>query len=127
MDEQKLIQEIRSLYDDLKAEEKGSYLPGSGFRCIEPPSGVKYRFNAKKLLDKAIELSKINPDKYRTCLLQLLHTMEKEVDFVGDYSYEYYKGTNKPTAKSLEKMVCLMKDATGHIYRDFVGLLIPPS
>ena len=79
MDEQKLIQEIRSLYDDLKAEEKGSYLPGSGFRCIEPPSGVKYRFNAKKLLDKAIELSKINPDKYRTCLLQLLHTMEKEV------------------------------------------------
>lgn len=30
MDEQKLIQEIRSLYDDLKAEEKGSYLPGSG-------------------------------------------------------------------------------------------------
>ena len=127
MDKQKLTQEIRSLYDDLKAEEKGSYLPGSGFRCIELPSGVKYRFNAKKLLDKAIELSKINPDKYRTCLLQLLHTMEKEVDFVGDYSYEYYKGTNKPTAKSLEKMVCLMKDATGHIYRDFVGLLIPPS
>lgn len=127
MDEQKLIQEIRSLYDDLKAEEKESYLPGSGFRCIELPSGVKYRFNAKKLLDKAIELSKINPDKYRTCLLQLQHTMEKEVDFVGDYSYEYYKGTNKPTAKSLEKMVCLMKDATGHIYRDFVGLLIPPS
>lgn len=127
MDEQKLIQEIRSLYDDLKAEEKGSYLPGSGFRCIEPPSGVKYRLNAKKLLDKAIELSKINPDKYRTSLLQLQHTMAKEVDFVGDYSYEYYKGTNKPTAKSLEKMVCLMKDATGHIYRDFVGLLIPPS
>lgn len=127
MDEQKLIQEIHSLYDDLKAEEKESYLPGSVFRCIELPSGVKYRFNAKKLLDKAIELSKINPDKYRTCLLQLLHTMEKEVDFVGDYSYEYYKGTNKPTAKSLEKMVCLMKDATGHIYRDFVGLLIPPS
>ncbi len=54
MDEQKLIQEIRSLYDDLKAEEKGSYLPGSGVRCIELPSGVKYRFNAKKLLDKAI-------------------------------------------------------------------------
>ena len=127
MDEQKLIQEIRSLYDDLKAEEKGSYLPGSGFRCIEPPSGVKYRLNAKKLLDKAIVLSKINPDKYRTSLLQLQHTMGKEVDFVGDYSYEYYKGTNKPTAKSLEKMVCLMKDATGHIYRDFVWLLIPPS
>lgn len=127
MDEQKLIQEIRSLYDDLKAEEKGSYLPGSGFRCIEPPSGVKYRLNAKKLLDKAIVLSKINPDKYRTFLLQLQHTMGKEVDFVGDYSYEYKKGTNKPTAKSLEKMVCLMKDATGHIYRDFVGLLIPPS
>lgn len=55
MDEQKMIQEIRSLYEDLKAEDKGSYLPGSGFRCIEPPSGVKYRFNAKKLLDKAIE------------------------------------------------------------------------
>ena len=108
MDEQKLIQEIRSLYDDLKAEEKGSYLPGSGFRCIEPPSGVKYRLNAKKLLDKAIVLSKINPDKYRTSLLQLQHTMGKEVDFVGDYSYEYYKGTNKPTAKSLEKMVCLL-------------------
>ena len=127
MDEQKMIQEIRSLYEDLKAEEKESYLPGSGFRCIEPPSGVKYRLNAKKLLDKAIVLSKINPDKYRTSLLQLQHTMGKEVDFVGDYSYEYYKGTNKPTAKSLEKMVCLMKDATGHIYRDFVGLLIPPS
>ena len=127
MDEQKLIQEIRSLYDDLKAEEKGSYLPGSGFRCIEPPSGVKYRFNAKKLLDKAIELSKINPDKYRTCLLQLQHTMDKEVDFVGDYSYKYHKGSNTPTAKSLENMVQMMKDASGHIYRDFVGLLIPPS
>lgn len=120
MDEQKLIQEIRSLYDDLKAEEKGSYLPGSGFRCIEPPSGVKYRFNAKNLLDKAIELSKINPDKYRTCLLQLLHTMEKEVDFVGDYSYEYKKGTNTPTSRSLDEMIRLMKDATERIYRDFV-------
>ena len=51
MDEQKLIQEIRSLYDDLKAEEKGSYLPGSGFRCIEPPSGIKYRFNANPLAE----------------------------------------------------------------------------
>ena len=71
MDEQKLIQEIRSLYEDLKAEEKGSYLPGSGFRWIEPPSGIKYCFTAKKLLVKAIELSKINPDKYRTHLLQL--------------------------------------------------------
>lgn len=127
MDEQKLIQEIRSLYDDLKAEEKGSYLPGSGFRCIEPPSGVKYRFNARNLLDKAIELSKINPDKYRTSLLQLQHTMDKEVDFVGDYSYEYKKGTNKPTAKSLENMVQMMKDASGHIYRDFVGLLPSPN
>lgn len=104
----------------MKAEEKGSYLPGFGFRCIEPPSGVKYRFNAKKLLDKAIELSKINPDKYRTCLLQLLHTMEKEVDFVGDYSYEYKKGTNTPTSRSLDEMIRLMKDATERIYRDFV-------
>ena len=41
MDEQKMIQEIRSLYEDLKAEEKGSYLPSSGLICIEPPSGVK--------------------------------------------------------------------------------------
>lgn len=123
MDEQKLKQEIRSLYEELKAEENGSYLPGSGFKIKEPPSGLKYAEKARQLLACAIELAKINPEKYCTCLFQLQHAMEKEVDFVGKYSYEYYKGTNKPTTKSLEKMVCLMKNATGHIYRDYVGLL----
>ena len=53
--------------------------------------------------------------------------MDKEVDFVGDYSYEYKKGTNTPTSRSLDEMIRLMKDATERIYRDFVGLLIPPS
>lgn len=127
MEEKELIQKILALYEELKAEENGHYLPGTGFKYKEPPSGIKYRLEAKQLFDYAVELSKINPDKYRTCLLQLQHTMDKEVDFVGDYSYEYKKGTNKPTAQSLKKMVCLMKDATGHIYRDFVGILIPPS
>lgn len=127
MDEQKLIEEIRSLYKDLKAEENGSYLPGSGFKIKEPPSGLKYAEKTKQLFACAIELAKMNPEKYCTCLLQLQHTMEKEVAFVGKYSYEYYKGTNRTTTKSLEKMVRLMKDATGHIYRDFVGLLSPSS
>lgn len=127
MDEQKLIQEICSLYEDLKAEENGSYLPGSGFKIKEPPSSLKYAEKAKQLLACAIELAKMNPKKYCTCLLQLQHTMEKEVDYVGNYSYEYKKGTNTPTRKSLDEMICLMKDATGHIYRDFVGLLTPPG
>lgn len=127
MDEQKLIQDIFSLYDELKAEEKGSYLPGSGFRSIEPPSGLKYSSKANKLFANAIELAKINPEKYSICLLQLQHTMNKEVEYVGTYSYEYQKGTNRPTTKSLNHMVYLMQDATGHIHRDFVGLLTPPN
>lgn len=127
MKEQELIQKILTLYEELKAEEKGSYLPGSGFKIIEPPSNLKYVEKAKCLLASAIELAKINPGEYSLCLLQLQHTMEQEVDYVRKYSYEYHKGMNKPTSKSLEKMVRLMKDATGHIYRDFVGLLTPPD
>lgn len=111
----------------MKAEESGSYLPGSGFKIKEPPSGLKYAEKAKQLLACAIELAKINPETYCTSLLRLQHTMEKEVGYVNNYSYEYHKGSNKPTTKSLGKMVRLMQDATGHIYRDFVGLLTPPD
>ena len=120
-----MIQKILALYEELKAEENGHYLPGAGFKYKEPPSGMKYRLKAKQLFAYAVELSKMHPDQYSTC--QLHHTMEKEVDYVGDYSYKYHKGSNTPTAKSLENMVQMMKDASGHIYRDFVGLLIPPS
>ncbi len=125
MEEKELIQKILTLYEELKAEENGSYLPGTGFKYKEPPSGVRYNSKAGQLFGYAIELAKLHPDKYRTWRLQ--HTMEKEVDYVGNYSYKYHKGTNTPTAKSLENMVRLMKDATGHIYRDFVGLLSPSS
>ena len=125
MEEKELIQKILALYEELKAEENGHYLPGAGFKYKEPPSGMKYRLKAKQLFAYAVELSKMHPDQYSTC--QLHHTMEKEVDYVGDYSYKYHKGSNTPTAKSLENMVQMMKDASGHIDRDCVGLLIPPS
>ena len=54
MEEKELIQKILALYEELKAEENGHYLPGAGFKYKEPPSGMKYRLKAKQLFAYAV-------------------------------------------------------------------------
>ena len=52
MNEQELKEKIKSLYEEL-IEKKCFYLPGSGYRTKEPPSGLRYAVKALELLDVA--------------------------------------------------------------------------
>lgn len=117
MEEQKVKEKIIALYKELEKEKDGSYLPGTGFRYKEPPSGSRYAEKAKELLDNAIKLSEI--DSIFSNIYELFSTLNKEVDLVRNYSYKYDKKGN-PTPKSIAGMQKMMADATGHIYRDFV-------
>lgn len=49
MNEQELKEKIKSLYEELIEEKKGFYLPGSGYRTKEPPSGLRYAVKALEL------------------------------------------------------------------------------
>ena len=53
MNEQELKEKIKSLYEELIEEKNGFYLPGSGYRTKEPPSGLRYAVKALELLDVA--------------------------------------------------------------------------
>lgn len=117
MEEQKVKEKIITLYKELEQEKDGSYLPGTGFRYKEPPSGFLYADKAKELLDNAIKLAEIDPNFSN--IYELFSTINKEVELVRNYSYNYDKNGN-PTPKSIAGMQKMMADATGHIYRDFV-------
>lgn len=118
MEEQKVKEKIIALYRELEQEKDGSYLPGTGFRYKEPPSGSRYAEKAKELWDYAKELAKINSN-YSNNDYELFSTLNKEVELVRNYSYKYDKMGN-PTQKSIAEMQQMMADATDHIYRDFV-------
>lgn len=117
MEEQKVKEKIIALYKELEKEKDGSYLPGTGFRYKEPPSGFRYAEKAKELWDYAKELAEI--DSNFSNIYELFSTLNKEVELVRNYSYKYDKKGN-PTQKSITEMQKMMADATGHIYRDFV-------
>lgn len=117
MEEQKVKEKIIALYKELEQEKDGSYLPGTGFRYKEPPSGFRYADKAKELLDYAKELAQI--DSNFSNIYELFSTLNKEVELVRNYSYKYDKNRN-PTPKSIAEMQQMMADATDHIYRDFV-------
>lgn len=117
MEEQKVKEKIIALYKELEQEKDGSYLPSTGFRYKEPPSGFRYADKAKELLDNAIKLAEI--DSNFSNIYELFSTINKEVGLVRNYSYKYDKNGN-PTPKSIAEMQKMMADATDHIYRDFV-------
>lgn len=117
MEEQKVKEKIITLYKELEQEKDGSYLPDTGFRYKEPPSGFRYADKAKELLDNAIKLAEIDSDFSN--IYELFSTLNKEVELVRNYSYKYDKNGN-PTPKSIADMQKLMADATDRIYRDFV-------
>ena len=117
MEEQKVKEKIIALYKELEQEKDGSYLPGTGFRYKEPPSGFRYADKAKELLDNAIKLAEIDSDFSN--IYELFSTLNKEVELVRNYSYKYDKNGN-PTPKSIADMQKLMADSTDRIYRDFV-------
>lgn len=117
MEEQKVKEKIIALYKELEQETDGSYLPGTGFRYKEPPSGFRYADKAKELWNYAKELAEI--DSKFSNIYELFSTLNKEVELVRNYSYKYDKNGN-PTPKSIAGMQKTMADATDHIYRDFV-------
>lgn len=117
MEEQKVKEKIIALYKELEQEKDGSYLPGTGFRYKEPPSGFRYADKAKELWNYAKELAEI--DSNFSNIYELFSTLNKEVELVRNYSYKYDKNRN-PTPKSIAEMEKMMTNATNHIYRDFV-------
>lgn len=117
MEEQKVKEKIIALYKELEQERDVSYLPGTGFRYKDSPSGSRYAEKAKELLDNAIKLAEI--DSNFSNIYELFSTINKEVELVRNYSYKYDKNRN-PTPKSIAEMQQMMADATDHIYRDFV-------
>ena len=117
MNEQELKEKIKSLYEELVEEKKGFYLPGSGYRTKEPPSGLRYAVKALELLDVAKKLASIDSAKYNTLELQI--TINKDVESVRGYSYKYDK-SRKPTSKCIAEIQQMMSDTTSQIYRDFV-------
>lgn len=117
MNEQELKKKIKSLYEELIEEKKGFYLPGSGYRTKEPPSGLRYAEKALELLDVAKKLASIDSAKYNTLELQI--TINKDVENVRGYFYKYDKSC-KPTSKSIAEIQQMMSDTTSQNYRDFV-------
>lgn len=117
MEEQKVKEKIIALYKELEQEKDGRYLPGTGFRYKDSPSGSRYAEKAKELWDYAKELAQI--DSNFSNIYELFSTLNKEVELVRNYSYKYDKMGN-PTQKSIAEMQQMMADATDHIYRDFV-------
>lgn len=117
MEEEMLIDEIRSLFEQLKKEEKGQDI--CNYRYKLPPNSGAYFQIAKQLISKACELSALN-DKYNSS--ELNSVLNKEVECVKSYKLEYDKNNNIK-AKSLNELEKLMHDATFHIRLYFWDVL----
>lgn len=116
MEEQKLIEDIRSIFMELLKEEKERF--DTTTRRIIYPRNYFYVNKSQELYRKAVELERVN-NRYETW--QLKHVIEKEVDLVNRYEYEYKE--NSPKAKSVTKMQNLMRNATKHIQLYFYDVL----
>ena len=114
--EQILIDEIRSLFEELIKEEKERY--DLTTRRTIYPDGCIYALKAKELYRKAVELEKIDT-KYHTW--ELKDVMGDEVELVNLHKNEYHGNT--PKAKSIVKLQSLMHNATYHIRLYFYEVL----
>jgi len=116
MNEQELIEEIRSIFRELIEEEDERFdLPP--MRVIYPRNYV-YVSKAEQLYKKALELEQLN-EKYST--YHLKDVMEEEVDQVNRHRYSY-KG-NVPEKRSVDDIQCRMHKATKHIQMYFFDVL----
>jgi hypothetical protein len=114
--ELELIEEIRSLFEQLKETEKDRIVSGI---YVLPPCRQEYIIIAEKLIQKAYELSELN-NKYDTS--RLPSVLSREVDHVNSHEFDYYpNGKVKP--ESVTELKKLMRDATWHIKAAFMDVL----
>lgn len=117
--EKLLIDDIRSLFELLKEEEKGRYQPGTGFMKKLLPSNYIYAQIAEELIDKAFKLSDLNNYYDASGLASVLN---KEIMRVRLYKLEYDRN-KKVKDKSVQILKGLMHDATYHIRLYFMEVL----
>lgn len=117
--EKQLIDDIRSLFEQLKEEEIGRYQPGTGDTRRLPPDNFIYCRAANALISKAHQLSKIN-NKFDSTGLN--STLGKEVKYVELHKYEYDRN-NQVKNKSLNELKELMHNATKQIKSDLFNIL----
>lgn len=114
--EKQLVDEIRSLFVQLKEMEKGSIVGGM---YVLPPDNDVYTQIAQELIGKAYELTKLNANYDSSGLSSVLN---KEVRCVSEHKLEYYSNGNvKPISQ--RKLESLMHDATFHIRLYFWDVL----
>lgn len=116
--EQQLIDEIRTLFNELIEEGKERF--NITTKRIIYPSNSVYVSKAKKLYQKALELENIN-SKYSTYALK--GVMNYEVGMVERYEYKYEKNSSIPKSKSITEIQNLMRNSTFHIKLHFCEVL----
>lgn len=109
MEEEKLIDDIRSLFEQLKKEEKGQDI--CNYRYKLPPNGGAYYQIVKQLISKTYELSALN-EKYD--FSSLYSVLNEELERVKSYKLEYDKN-KRVKAKSQNELENLMHRATSLI------------
>lgn len=117
--EQKLLIEIKGLYDKLQQNINGKYF---GVTKIEEP-GSGYKLHATKLLKKLQELySSFHPDYLdESDIADFIHTIDREVSHV-DYLYQETIKAKATRKKKLELEEAINK-ANNQIELDLYGLL----
>lgn len=113
--EKQLVDEIRSLFVQLKEMENGNIVGGI---YVLPPDNDVYVRIAKELIGKAYELTRLNANYDSSGLSSVL---SKEVQRVGVHKLKYLNG--KITPKSQKELEGLMHDATFHIRLYFWDVL----
>ncbi|WP_418669173.1 hypothetical protein [Alistipes sp.] len=118
--ENRLLLEIKQLYDSLVAAPYGEYVHGFG---TQKPNGFKYKLNAQTLFNKVVELNEKCRPSYidEQTIFQLSHTLEKEVE----HAVGAYEEAIKPNAakKRWQELDNTMKQATNQIHLDLHSLL----
>ena len=114
--EKLFIEEIRSLFEQLKEIEKGKIVSGM---YILPPDNYTYVRTAKDLISKAYGLAELNTNYDASGLASVLN---KEIQRVSLHELKYDKN-KKVKNKSVQILKGLMHDATYHIRLYFMEVL----
>lgn len=118
--ENRLLLEIKQLYDSLVAAPDGEYVHGYG---IQKPNGFKYKSNAQTLFNKVVELNEALHPTYidEQTISNLAHTLEKESEYVVG---KYEEAIKPNAAKKRWRELCdMMNRATRQIHLDIYNLL----